>query len=1233
VSPGHEEGKEHAYGQLMLKLRSRIGLTQASLAALLGVSRRAVGKWGAGSNYPQAPHLQHFLELCMQQHVFTPDREDEEIRVVWKTAHQRVLLDEVWLAAVLAQPSASPVSMPSNSPPGSPSAAQPAASPLSGERVASRDLSARGPRVDWVGALDVSHFTGREGELAELIQWIAQEQCRLVAILGMGGIGKSALVSLLGKQLAPQFDAVLWRSLRDAPECSDLVADCLTFCSETPPSEFPPLLEQRINQLIGRLHERRCLLVLDNLETLLEAEDPEGNYRAGYQAYGRLLERLGESTHQSCVLLTSREKPREIEILEGLRGPVRSLRLMGLSQEAARSLLSDKDLRGSSSAWRELIATYAGNPLALKIVAQAVSDLFSGDLDRYLEEGELVFNGVRPVLRQQVARLTLLEQMLLTWLAVVREWTSLDSLLSLLVPRPTRARVLEALEALWRRSLIERGEGARFTLQSVVMEYVTDALLEHLSEEIVTQTMGNLHRYALEQAQAKDYVRQTQVRVLVRPLVERLRAEFASDSRVEDQLVALLRHIRTEDGNSQGYGPANVISLLKALRGLDLSRLAIRRAYLQGVEMQDATLSGALLRECVLSEAFDAITAVAISRSGQDWAALSRRGEVRVWREEGKRLHLAWQAHSDTTYALALSPDEHMLASGSNDGSVKLWDVESGVLLWSGWHTQGTWCLAFSPDGSLLASGGVDATVRLWDAKLGTLLEELPHSSTVVSLAWSPDGRRLASGDFAGTIRLWAFPPSGRASCVQTLAGHRIWVPRLAFSPDGSRLASASWDTTVKLWELASGHCLETLVGHTERVQALAWSPDGGTLASGGGDHTIRLWDGKLGRSRAVLQGHSATVSGLAFTPNSHHLLSGSDDGTLRLWEVERAQCERLIQGSVVSLYDLDWSPDGRQLVSGGTDTLVTIWEVTGGRPRGVLRGHRRNVYAVGWSPDRSLLASASWDHTIRLWDPADGSCLQILGDPDNPDTIFFGVAFSPDGKLLANGTFLRGVLVWDMSTRSLRWANRAHAIWFRRVAWSPDGTRMVGGGDDGHVYLWDTSNGTQLLRLMGHHGAVMSVAWGSDGMRLASGGSSREGGELFMWDAHSGELVHAFEGHPGMVSALSWVPGGEVLVSGGSDGTLRWWDLHSGKCVLVQEAHQGTVHSLKVSPDGSKLASCGDDGAIRLWDLESGEPLQTLRRDRLYERLNITGIRGLTEAQQASLRALGAFEQTSVGR
>src|SRR5256884_1260081 len=314
-----------------------------------------------------------------------------------------------------------------------------------------------------------------------------------------------------------------------------------------------------------------------------------------------------------------------------------------MDDQAAQALLADKELRGTPAAWQQLVAGYAGNPLALKIVAQAISDLFDGDLDRFLREGELVFNGVRPVLRQQLGRLSPLEHQLLTWLAVLREWTQLDTLAQVLHPRVLRSQLLEALEALGRRSLLERGQQASFSLQSVVMEYLIDELGERLSEEIVLGHPQQLRRVALAQAQAKDYVHQTQVRLLVQPLLERLRAEPGADSLVEDHLLRLLEQFRAEDAAAQGYGPANVITLLTALRGhlrgLDLSRLAIRGAYLQGVELQDTTLSGALLQESVFTETFDAITAVAISPDGQYWAA-GRRGEVRLWREAGQKLHL-----------------------------------------------------------------------------------------------------------------------------------------------------------------------------------------------------------------------------------------------------------------------------------------------------------------------------------------------------------------------------------------------------------------------------------------------------------------------------------------------------------------------------------------------------------------------------------------------------------------
>ena len=1218
--------QDYAFGKLMLRLRMAIGLTQAGLALRLEVSRNAVGGWEVGQSYPKAEHLKHMIALGVQQQAFVAGHEEEEIRALWRAAHQKVLLDEPWLQGLLSQQASTLGDVAGEQTPGA-------------DRVSAPQAWGE-PRVDWGEALDVPSFYGREEELALLSGWVGEARCRVVSVLGLGGIGKSALAVTVMHRVARQFEVVIWRSLRDAPKCSALLEECLQVLAPQRLQDLEGSLEERLRLLLEQLRARRVLLVLDNLETLLEEGEGMGRMRAGFEGYARLLQRIGETAHQSCLLLTSREKPADLVPLEGSRSPVRALRLAGLDGRAGALLLAEKEVVGSLHDRERLVEVYKGNPLALKIVAQTIVELFGGEMVPFLEQGEVVFGGVRDLLDEQFDRLSALEQGVFCWLAILREPVSLEELLSVLsVPR-TPGQVLEAMDGLGRRSLIERGQRpGSFTLQSVVLEYATGRLIAEVSREIEQGRLARLIAYGLCQAQAKDYVRAIQEYLLIVPLLSQLQSMYQGHADLEARLLWLLDHLRGLPQTSQGYGPVNLVTLLRVLRGdlrgLDLSRLVLRGVWLQGVQMQDATLAGAALQDSVFTEPFDAIMAVATSKSGQYWAAGSRRGGVWVWEREqeaGQTLHLVWQAHSAAVLALAFSPDGRTLASGSDDSSVKLWDVASGTLLWAGWHTGSINGVAFAPDGRLLATGGGDTLVQLWDLQSGTNVQTLSgQGGTVYSLTWNPDGRLLASGCSDGSIWVWEPEMPEPDTRVRVLTGHSHWVRGLAFAPAGAQLASASFDGTIKLWDMQRFDELQTFSEPADQVVRVAWSADGRTLASAGIGKTIRLWDVTEGRSRAVLQGHSAAITSIAFTPDSRTLLSGSTDGTVRVWDVERRQCLRVIGGYAASLFDLDWSPDGTQLASADSDMQVTIWDVEGGTsPRG-LRGPSWIIYGVAWSPDGRLLASAG-DDNIRLWDPATGVCLQVLRDTEVANTIFLGVAWSPDGRLLVCGSYQRGVQVWEMPALTHHWVRRTQPTYIRHVAWSPDGRRLVGGGDDGSVYVWDASDGTQLLRLAGHLGAVRSVAWSPDGRRLASGGGGREGGELFVWEAYSGERVQALVGHPGVAFAVVWSPSGEMLVSGDRDGRLCWWEIDSGHCVRVREAHQGTVQALKASPDGSMLASCGDDGAVRLWDLQRGEPLQTLRRDRPYERLNITGIRGLSEAQKGSLRALGAFEEAGAG-
>ncbi len=462
--------QDYAFGQLVLTLRTRVGLTQAGLADLLGVSRRAVAEWEAGSSYPKTDHLKEFLTLCVQQQAFPTGREEEEIRALWHAAHQNVLLDEPWLQGLLAKPP-------------SPRVTATVAQARGAEAVGTRFIASgvgmprRGPRVDWGDALDVPSFYGREREMATLAEWVVQERCRVVSVLGLGGIGKSALAVSLMHQVASHFEVVLWRSLRDAPTCEALLENCLQVLAPEVLRDVSVSLERRFSLLLECMRRTRVLLVLDNLETLLEEGQSTGHLRPGYEGYARLLRQMAETEHQSCLLLTSREKPGDLVPLEGNREPVRALRLARLDADACQQLLAEKEVAGSAADQARLIEAYAGNPLALNIIAQTIVDLFAGEIVPFLEQGEVVFGGVRKLLDEQYARLADLEQMVLHWLAIVREPVTLGELRALLLmPRPS-GELLEAVDRLRQRSLIEHGQHpGSFTLQSVVLEYVTTRL-------------------------------------------------------------------------------------------------------------------------------------------------------------------------------------------------------------------------------------------------------------------------------------------------------------------------------------------------------------------------------------------------------------------------------------------------------------------------------------------------------------------------------------------------------------------------------------------------------------------------------------------------------------------------------------------------------------------------------------------------------------------------------------
>ena len=353
-------------------------------------------------------------------------------------------------------------------------------------------------RRDRSDAPDTSVFFGATEELTTLKHWVLQDKCRLIAIVGMSGIGKTALAGQLMEQVQDEFEYVIWRSLRHTVTLKNLSGGLVSFLSERENTATT------IKDLLQCLRSSRCLVILDHLETILQSGKLTGEYCQGYEEYGELLRLVGETAHQSCFILTSREKPFEISELEGQKSSVRSLELRS-SLETAQALIQQQGLSGSEEEKQQLCWNYGCNPKALKIASTSINDLFDGEIAHFLEQDTIVLNGIRRLLDSQFARLSLLEQIIMYWLAINRSWTSISDLVKDITPVVHKTSILKAMESLCRRSLVEK-RSSKYTQQLMVMEYTRERLIEDITDESISHKISLFSNDRLLKQAFKDYI-------------------------------------------------------------------------------------------------------------------------------------------------------------------------------------------------------------------------------------------------------------------------------------------------------------------------------------------------------------------------------------------------------------------------------------------------------------------------------------------------------------------------------------------------------------------------------------------------------------------------------------------------------------------------------------------------------------------------------------------------------
>ncbi|MEM6432983.1 MAG: NB-ARC domain-containing protein [Cyanobacteria bacterium P01_D01_bin.115] len=1084
---------------------------------------------------------------------------------------------------------------------------------------------------DWGDRPDLSTFYGRQSELTRLQDWIQRDRCRLVGIFGIGGIGKTAIATQCAEQLQHDFQYVLWQSLRNAPPPNQFVVEAIQFLSDQQAIEqnLPLDVGGRIDHLLGYLNAQRCLIILDNAEAILQSGEYAGRYRPGYEAYGNLLQQVSEQRHQSCVVLTSREKPREFVRLAGEQLPVRALQLAGLPTAEGQAVMEEAgSFSASPVVWQRLVDLYVGNPLALRIAGAAIQELFAGEVARFLDYSVYVFDDINDLLDEQFNRLSELEQQVMYWLAIEREPVTIETLAANILESVAKRDLMEALKSLVRRSLIYPA-AMGFTQQPVVMEYLVERLRVQMQQEIVSQSPNLLISHALVKNQAKEYVKTSQQRVLVDPLGRALLDELGSLAALADQLQQLTDLLRSGWADRAGYAAGNILYLLQQcgleLQNYDLSQLPLRQVDLQMTALPGVNLQGALLDKTVFANNLDYYASVAISPNQQFIAVGGTEGDIVLWDFPEMKSHQVLRGHVHWTVWLTFSPDGQLLASAGFDHMIKIWDVETHqcVVTLHG-HEVPIGAAVFSPDGRQLFSGGHDGQIKVWETDTWACQQTIQTDrGQAIALAISPDGNTLVSGHGTGHIELRDL---ATGEVVASTAHHDAFVWGMDYSAAAQKVFTGSHDQTIRAWDPQSAECLGTFGGHRGEVPRVACTPDGKILASASHDQTIRLWDTETGRCINVLQGHQGNVWDVAISPDGELLASVSFDRSVRLWEVKTGRLLKTVQGSYTALWQVAFTPDGQTLISAGEDRQLWFWDLEQQTYTRHWSAHTSEITALAVHPQGTLVATGSGDRTLKLWDMTTRQCLHTL--TDYPAWIWT-TAFSPDGRWVASTGHRYSTCVWNVYTGQCVATLDGHhqnLVW--GLAFSHDSQYMVTGCHDLTLKLWNVETWDCFATLSEPiKGYISCVDCSPNSHLIVCGGYDAQ---VYIWDAEAQTCLHVLPGHQGVIWNVKFSPTGDRIASTSFDGTVRVWDVQTGECLQTLAGHQSFVNSACFHPHDNTLVSASRDGTLKVWDLATGNCTATLSPPKMYEGLNITGVRGLDPVQREMLLSLGAIEHST---
>jgi WD40 repeat protein len=575
------------------------------------------------------------------------------------------------------------------------------------------------------------------------------------------------------------------------------------------------------------------------------------------------------------------------------------------------------------------------------------------------------------------------------------------------------------------------------------------------------------------------------------------------------------------------------------------------------------------------------------------------------WYYWQRQIHLeerTLRGHIGIVLQLAFSPDSQRLLTGSGDHTAKVWDVNTGKELFTlnqentptveHPRPYGIPAVAFSPSGKLIALGSADNTIGIWDAdSRERLLTFSPHDAPIWSVAFSPDERSLVTGSMGECeAKVWNVA-SGRP--LSTLRGHTNICLSAAFSPSGRQILTASHDGTTRLWQAAGGEqCSPPFVAGLRGTYSFAaFSPSGAQIATDGENATVYVYDAAKGERLHTLQGHKTAPVSAAFSPDGLRIVTaGGDDRTAKVWDAKSGSELAVLKGHTGSVRSAVFSPDGTRIATASWDGTVKIWDAAVRLERFASTDRASTIFSVACSHDGTRIVSGDRDGRVQIWDVAIDKGLHTLTGHRNR---IWSVAFSADGRRVVTGGWDRKAIIWDTSTGQAVRIIKDHPAGVRSVSFLSQGAQIITGSEDGKARIWDTDSGDLVHLLDGHTGPIFAAAVSPDGQQIVTGGFDQR---VLVWDAITRKVRNTLEAQQHEVLAIAFSPDGERIVTGQSDGAGTVWDPNTGSKLATLRGHTDAIASLSFSPDGRRIVTGSWDGTVKLWDSMTGAELLSLK-------------------------------------